>query len=156
VLVLVARSVLSVDIVVDNMKKKLRLGIVGCGVIGQTHAGAIASLPDAELVAVADMVPARAEALAARYGITPHSQMETMLDNERLDLVSICTPSGLHGRHAVQVMRSGSHVIVEKPMELRREAIIEMLRVQQEEGVLLSVISQHRFDPASKRVRALV
>jgi len=136
--------------------EKLRLGIVGCGVIGQTHAGAIASLPDAELVAAADVDPARAEALAARYGAAPYTSIQAMLDNERLDLVCICTPSGLHGRHAVQVMRSGRHVIVEKPMELRREAIVEMLRVQQEEGVLLSVISQHRFDPASKRVRALV
>jgi predicted dehydrogenase len=149
---MVAQSVLRVDIV----ETKLRLGIVGCGVIGQTHANAIASLPDAQLVAVADEDPARAETLAARYGATPYTDIQAMLDNERLDLVSVCTPSGLHARHAVQVMRSGHHVIVEKPMELRREAVIDMLRVQQEEGVLLSVISQHRFDPSSKRVRALV
>jgi UDP-N-acetyl-2-amino-2-deoxyglucuronate dehydrogenase len=53
-------------------------------------------------------------------------------------------------------MRSGRHVIVEKPMEIRREALDEMLRVQQETGVKLAVISQHRFDPPSQQVRLLV
>src|SRR2546430_3067011 len=79
-----------------------------------------------------------------------------MLDSEQVDVVIICTPSGLHGELARQVMRSGRHVIVEKPMEITREAMDEMLRVQQETGVKLAVISQHRFDAASQQVRQLV
>jgi UDP-N-acetyl-2-amino-2-deoxyglucuronate dehydrogenase len=65
-----------------------------------------------------------------------------MLDRERLDVVDISTPSG-------------RHVIVEKPMEIRREAIAGMLRVQRESGVKMAVISQHRFDRAAKRVYEL-
>src|SRR5438270_10124311 len=79
-----------------------------------------------------------------------------MLEREGLDVVIICTPSGKHGEHVCQVMRSGRHVIVEKPMEIRREALDEMLRVQRETGVKLAVISQHRFDPASQQVRKLL
>jgi len=138
------------------MTEKLRFGLVGCGVIGPTHAEALASLPDAQLAAVADIVPAAAQKLADTYNAIPYTSLQEMLARERLDVVIICTPSGLHGEHACQAMRLGCHVIVEKPMEIRRETIDEMLRVQQETGVKLAVISQHRFDPASQQVRRLV
>ena len=138
------------------MTEPLRFGLVGCGVSGPIHAEALASLPDAVLAAVADLVPERVHKLTERYGGTPYTDLESMLQQERLDVVIICTPSGMHGEHACMVMRSGRHVIVEKPMEIRREALDEMLRVQQETGVKLAVISQHRFDAASQQVRQLV
>ena len=137
------------------MTEPLRFGLVGCGVIGPVHAEALASLPDALLVAAADLDIERAQKLTATYGGTPYHDLQSMLQRERLDVVIICTPSGLHGEHACQVMRSGRHVIVEKPMEIRRETLDEMLRVQQETGVKLAVISQHRFDPAIQQVRQL-
>ena len=138
------------------MAKTLRFGIVGCGVIGPVHAEAIASLPDAQLVSVVDTNPQQAQKLARQYGARPYIQLQDMLDREPVDVVIICTPSGLHGELACQVMRSGRHVIVEKPMEITRDAIDEMLRVQQATGVKLAVISQHRFDQASLQVRELV
>src|SRR5216684_3776527 len=138
------------------MTEPLRFGLVGCGVIGPVHAEAIASLPDALLIAAADLDFERAQKLVGKYGGTPYHDLQSMLERERLDVVIICTPSGLHGEHACQVMRSGRHVIVEKPMEIRREALDAMLRVQQETGMKLAVISQHRFDPASQQVRRLV
>src|SRR2546423_6976926 len=138
------------------MTERLRFGLVGCGVIGPVHAEAISRLPDAVLVSVADLIPERAQTLAARYGATPYTDLSTMLEREGLDVVIICTPSGKHGEHVCQVMRSGRHVIVEKPMEIRRAALDEMLRVQRETGVKLAVISQHRFDPASQQVRKLL
>jgi UDP-N-acetyl-2-amino-2-deoxyglucuronate dehydrogenase len=149
------------------MTESLRFGLVGCGVIGATHADAIAGLPDAELVAVADIDMARAATLAARYDASAHGSIEEMLDaassprgapysGRPLDVVTICTPSGLHGAQACQVMRAGCHVLVEKPMDIRREALDEMLAVQREAGVQLAVVSQHRFDPASVRMHELV
>jgi len=138
------------------MMKNLRFGIVGCGVIGPYHAQAITSLPDAELVAVADLIPERAKKLAEKFQVTPYADFQEMLAREQLDVVDICTPSGLHREHASQAMRSRRHVIVEKPMEISRAAIAEMLRVQQEAGVKLAVISQHRFDPATRQVHDLV
>ncbi len=138
------------------MTEKLRFGIIGCGVIGPTHAEAIESLPDAQLVAVADPLEGRAQKLADKYGVTPYLDIQAMLDREQLDVVTICTPSGEHGKHACQAIRTGRHVIVEKPMEITRAAIDEMLRTQQEMGVKLSVISQHRFDPATQQMHTLV
>ncbi len=138
------------------MTEKLRFGLVGCGVIGPLHAEALASLPDAQLDAVTDIVAERAESLAARYGARAYTDMNVMLAREKLDVVTICTPSGMHGEHACCAMRAGCHVIVEKPMEIRLEAIDEMLRVQREQGVRLAVISQHRFDPATQQLRVLV
>jgi len=138
------------------MTEKLRFGIIGCGVIGRLHAEAITSLPDAQLVAVADIIPERAQELAEKYHVKPYSDFHEMLAREQLDVVDICTPSGQHGEEAIQVMRSRRHVIVEKPMDISREAIEEMLRVQQEAGVKLAVISQHRFDPVTREVHDLV
>lgn len=138
------------------MAVALRFGIVGCGVIGPVHAEAIASLPDAQLVSVVDLDAEKAQKLASQYGATHYTDLKRMLDRERVDVVIICTPSGLHGELACQVMRSGRHVIVEKPMEITREAIEEMVRVQQVTGMKLAVISQHRFDPASRQVHDLV
>lgn len=137
------------------MAEKLRFGLVGCGVIGPLHAQALASLADAELSAVTDCVAERAERLAGRYGAHAYTDMDEMLAREQLDVVTICTPSGLHGEHACRAMRAGCHVIVEKPMEIRREALEQMVRVQEEQKVKLAVISQHRFDPAVQRVRKL-
>jgi len=138
------------------MNEPLRFGIVGCGVIGPTHAEAITSLPDAQLIAVADPLPGRAQKLAEKYSVTPYTDIQEMLDREQLDVVTICTPSGEHGKHAQQAMRTGRHVIVEKPMEITGAAMDEMLRTQQEMGVKLSVISQHRFDPATQQIQQLV
>ncbi|HLI87575.1 MAG TPA: Gfo/Idh/MocA family oxidoreductase [Ktedonobacteraceae bacterium] len=138
------------------MAEKLRFGIVGCGVIGPFHAKAISSLPDAQLVAVADIEPEKARKLAEQYGVTPYSSLENMLSRERLDVVDVCTPSGMHGEHACQAMRAGCHVIVEKPMEITMQRIDEMLRTRQETGRKLAVISQHRFDEASMAVHQLI
>src|SRR5947207_12303007 len=104
------------------MTSKLRFGIVGAGVIGKLHAEAISSLPDAELVAIGDLVPERARKLGASFQGTPYADYQEMLEREQLDIIDICTPSGLHGEHACQVMRAGRHVIVEKPMEITHAA----------------------------------
>jgi UDP-N-acetyl-2-amino-2-deoxyglucuronate dehydrogenase len=138
------------------MTEKLRFGIVGCGVIGPMHAEAITILPNAELVAVADIVPEKAQQLAAKHHVQAYTDLQTMLDTEQLDVVDVCTPSGLHGEHACQIMRAGRHVIVEKPMEIKRERIEEMLQVQRETQRKLAVISQHRFDEATNRLHQLI
>ncbi len=138
------------------MTSKLRFGIVGAGVIGKMHAEALSNLPDAELVAIADCVLERAQKLGESFKATAYGDYQEMLEREQLDIIDICTPSGMHGEHACQAMRAGRHVIVEKPMEITHAAIAEMLRVQKATGVKMAVISQHRFDQASRKVYDLV
>ena len=138
------------------MSETIHFGLLGCGMIGPLHADAIASLPDAEVSAVVDVVLERAETLAARCGARAYTDLDTMLASENIEVVIIGLPSGMHGEYACRAMRAGCHVIVEKPMEIRREALDEMLRVQQETGRKLAVISQRRFDPGVQQVRKLI
>jgi predicted dehydrogenase len=138
------------------MTEKLRFGIIGCGVIGPLHAEAISELADAELVAVADIEPEKARKLAEKYQVPAYTDAQEMLERERLDVVDICTPSGMHGEHACQVMRAGRHVIIEKPMEIQHKRIEEILQVQKETGKKVAIISQHRFDKASMQVKQLL
>lgn len=138
------------------MSEPLRFGIIGCGVIGPTHANALASLDEARLVAVADVVPERARTLAEKHHVTPYSDPAEMLAREALDVVCVCTASGLHGEYAILAMRAGCHVVVEKPMELSIAAMDRMLAVQHDTRVKLAVISNHRFDAASQQVYALI
>ncbi|HTK06484.1 MAG TPA: Gfo/Idh/MocA family oxidoreductase [Ktedonobacteraceae bacterium] len=138
------------------MTEKLRFGIIGCGVIGPLHAEALKVIPDAELVAVADVVPEKAQKLGEKYNARAYTDAGEMLEREHLDVVDVCVPSGLHGQIAIQVMRAGSHVIIEKPIEIQHERIAEIIRVQKETGRKVAVISQHRFDPAAVQVHKLV
>ena len=138
------------------MKEPLRFAVVGCGVIGVTHAEAIVGLADAELTAVVDPIAERARSLGDRFAVRAYTDLGTMLDREPVEVVNICTPSGLHGEAACMAMRAGRHVIVEKPLEITLDAIDRVLHTQREAGVKLAVISQRRFDPASRQIRRLI
>lgn len=138
------------------MGKQLRFGIIGAGVIGLVHAKAITRLPDVHLAAVADRVPEKAEQLAKIYDLPAYTDIQEMIKKEELDIATICTPSGLHGEHASLAMRAGCHVIVEKPIEITLDSINNLLQVQQETGRKLAVISQHRFDESSRRLKRLI
>jgi predicted dehydrogenase len=130
--------------------------VLGCGIIGGTHAAAVAALPDAQLVAVADSDPARAAALGAAYGVPAYTGLPQMLAGSALDVVTIGTPSGLHAAQACAAMRAGCHVLVEKPMALTTADLDTLLEVQAATGRQLAVVSQHRFDPASREVQQRV
>ncbi len=135
----------------------LRFGIVGCGSIGPTHAGAIAQIGDAQLVAVADLLPDRAESMAKKFNVTSvYQKQEDLIADPHVDVVVICTPSGLHAGGAVKALQAGKHVIVEKPMEVSLAACDRMIAAQRSSGKKLTVISQHRFDLASRVVKDVI
>lgn len=138
------------------MQSKVKLGIVGCGVIGPKHAGIIAKLPHTELVAVADVIPARADALASEYGCRAYHSYEELLQQEDIQCISVCTPSGLHGEMAIAAMESQKHVIVEKPLEISLEKIDAMIRTSEETGMTLAGIFNYRFNSASIRLKKAV
>ena len=135
--------------------KKIRFGILGCGVIAPTHAGALKQLAgDAELVAVADVVPARAAELGGRFGVTKiYPSDDALIADPDVDAVIVTTPSGLHAQSTVKALRGGKHVVVEKPMDITLAACDAMIAAERESGNVLTVISQHRFDHATLAVR---
>ena len=137
------------------MPNTLQSAIVGCGVIGPTHADALKALASegAHLAACADAVPERAAALAAKYGAAAKS-LEDVLADPAIDIVHVCVPSGLHAEIGVRALEAGKHVIAEKPMDVSLAACDRLLAAQKASGKRLAVISQHRFDKASVDVKA--
>jgi UDP-N-acetyl-2-amino-2-deoxyglucuronate dehydrogenase len=136
--------------------ERLRFGILGCGVIGPHHARAIAKLDGAELVAAADVVPELAVKLATEYGCSAFSSLEEMLSGADLDVVCVCTPSGMHAEDAIAALEAGKDVVVEKPVDVTLEAADRLLAVQQATGGRVAVVSQHRFDAAARAVHDAV
>ena len=137
--------------------EKLRFGIVGCGGIGPTHAGALGQIADAELVAVADVVAERAGALANKHGVARvYGDHAALLADPDVDAVCICTPSGMHADQAVEALRAGKHVVVEKPMDVSLAACDRLIAAEDETGRTLAIISQHRFDAATVLVKEAV
>ena len=99
--------------------KSLRIGIVGCGKIADGHAEVVKHLPGAKLAAVCDREPLLAEQLAVRYGVPAwYGDLAQMLERERLDVVHITTPPGVHLPITRQCVAAGAHVFLEKPLAL--------------------------------------
>src|SRR6185312_15625715 len=102
------------------MESQIRFAIVGCGRVAGNHLDAIARLPRAAIAAVCDLDIARARAYSDTFGAPWYTNYHEMLLAEAIDVVSIATPSGMHPRHAVDVMEQHrKHVVIEKPMALR-------------------------------------
>ena len=130
------------------MEQCFKFGIIGCGLISHVHAAAIASLPQAILVGVADNNPERAEAFAKQYSVHAYENTTKLLEDPEIDIVCICTPSGFHAEGAQEALRHGKHVVLEKPMALTTESAKAVLELCKQHNRLLTVISQWRFAPS--------
>lgn len=136
--------------------KKVRFGIVGCGHIARTHAKEILALPQAELAAICDIDPEIMRSFTRRYGVTGCRDYAEMLERKDLDVVVICTPSGLHAEMGVMAASAGKHVLVEKPMALTLEDADMLIDTCEKKGVLLSVVLQNRFKPPCRLLKSAV
>lgn len=133
------------------------MAIVGCGRISKNHFGAIAKHQDAlELVAVCDVDAETLRAHEQQYGVKGYAQLEDMLRSEKIDLVALCTPSGLHADQAVLVARYGVHVMTEKPMATRWADGLRMVRACDEARVRLFVVKQNRRNPTLQLLKRAV
>jgi UDP-N-acetyl-2-amino-2-deoxyglucuronate dehydrogenase len=130
------------------MPDPMRFAIVGAGVIGQSHAKALDTLEGSELVAVADVVPGMAEALAAPRGADAVDDLAKVLARDDVDAVSICVPSGLHADIAVAALEAGKHVLIEKPIDVTLAAADRIIEAERRSGRVATVISQRRFQPS--------
>jgi len=125
----------------------IRFALIGCGTIAPMHADAISRTDGGTLVAVASRRAEQAQAFAAARGIAWEPDVSSLLARGDVDVVTICTPSGLHVEMAVAALGAGKHVIVEKPLAVslaQADAAIEAARAS---GRMLAVISQLRFAP---------
>lgn len=130
-----------------------KLTIVGAGVIGRHHGTVVDDLDGAvDLVAVVDPVAERAQEVAGPRGAATYASLTDALRDSDTDLVAICTPTGTHGALAIEALEAGRDVVIEKPAEITPAKIDEIIAARDRSGRLVSVISQHRFDPSTRLV----
>ncbi len=131
---------------------KIKFAIIGCGRIAQRHAEHINNY--GELVAVCDNVVDKAKLLGEKYHAKIYSSAEELLANEKtVDVVSICTPNGLHATLAIAALKAGFHVLVEKPMALTVYDCGEMIKAAEQANKRLFAIKQNRFNPPVAAVK---
>ena len=125
--------------------RPVRLAVVGCGRIAEKHFQAITQHPSAlELVAVCDTDPQALVKASETTGATALSDYHQLLTNPDIDVVALCTPSGLHARQTIEAAAVGKHIITEKPMATRWQDGVQMVRACDDAGVRLFVVKQNR------------
>jgi predicted dehydrogenase len=138
------------------MKKQIiNFAIIGCGRIAQRHAEHINNI--GKLVAVCDVITEKATTLAKKYSAKAYTSIDDMLAAEKgIDVVSICSPNGLHSEHTIAALRSGFHVLCEKPMALSVEDCGEMIKEAEKANRRLFIVKQNRFNPPVAAVKSLI
>lgn len=132
----------------------VRFAILGCGRISTSHLDAIKNAPGAELAAVCDIDEEKARHAALQYGLKQwYTHFEDMLCKEAIDVVCICTPSGMHCEHTVIAAKAGKHVLCEKPLDVTREKVDRMIHACSEAKVFLGGIFQRRTNLAAINTR---
>lgn len=134
----------------------IRFALIGCGHIAKRHAQCIAAHPDAELVSAYDIKPEKTYALATEFDIDAAETLEDLISRDDVDVVSICTPNGLHFEHTVAALKAGKDVLVEKPMALKREDCEEMVNLSMKNNKRLFVVKQNRYNPPVKALKKLI
>jgi UDP-N-acetyl-2-amino-2-deoxyglucuronate dehydrogenase len=133
----------------------LKFALIGCGRIGKRHAEHIIS--NGKLVAVCDIDITKAESFGKQYNVASYSSIEILLLREQeIDIVSICTPNGLHAEHTIKALNKGNHVLCEKPMGINVHECGEMIKAAERANKRLFIVKQNRFNPPVVAVKKLI
>ena len=138
--------------------KKLKVGIIGTGWIAESHIQSYQRMPDVEIVALADLIPGKAEAFAEEWGVKGaryYPDHLSMLEAEELDAVSVCTYNMTHAVCTIDALNRGVNVLLEKPMCVTTEEAVEIIRAEKKSGKVLSIGFQPRFDPNMQQIKKL-
>ena len=142
-----------------DMSKIVRVGIIGCGWIAEAHVKQYLKCPDVVIVAGSDIIPGKAAKFFEKMGVEGaacYESTEEMLEKEDLDVVSVCTYNSQHAPCAIQAMKAGVDVMLEKPFTVTLEEAAEVMRVEKETGRLLSIGFQPRMDENMKMIKKIV
>ncbi|XOK61976.1 Gfo/Idh/MocA family protein [Paenibacillus elgii] len=140
----------------SDQPRKVRFAVVGCGGISSSHFTGIERAPEAELAAVCDVDADRAEQYGVKYGVKAYTDYGQLLMDPDVDVVCLCTPSGMHAGQTIQAAEAGKHVVCEKPMAIRLSDAERMIEACDVIGVKLATIFPRRMSPASRFVKKLL
>jgi predicted dehydrogenase len=142
-----------------DASKKVKIGIIGTGWIAASHIHEYLKMPDVEVVALADLVPGKAEAFGKKYGCETarcYLSGHEMLEAEELDGVSICTYNTQHAPCTIDALEHGVNVMLEKPFTVTTEEAIEVMRAEKKSGKILTIGFQPRLSENMKRIKDIV
>lgn len=125
--------------------RPLRVAVVGGGVMGKYHAAIYAALPEVRLAAVVDPDPARRTEAALAFGCGAYADIVSMLANEDIDAASVAAPTAMHYALTRQLLESGVHVLVEKPVATDVQQALSLMELSQRNGMVLQVGHITRF-----------
>ncbi len=129
--------------------------IIGCGRIAQRHAEQMEK--HGKLVAVCDIIPEKADELAAIYTAKAYYSISELLKHEtEVDIISICTPNGLHASHTIKALQAGHDVLCEKPLCIQVNEGNKMIEAAAEAGKKLFVVKQNRYNPPVVFLKKLI
>ena len=147
------------ETVVDDNGKKIKVGIIGTGWIAEAHVLNYLKCPDVEIVAAADLIDGKAEKFCKANGIEGvrlYPDHKSMIDNEELDAVSVCTYNRTHAQCSIYALEHGVNVLLEKPMCVTLDEAVAICKAEKKSGKILSIGFQPRFDENMKMLKKVV
>ena len=145
-----------------DTNRKMRVGIIGCGWIADSHVACYKAMPDVEIVAGADIIPGKAAAFMKKHGIegakTDYASHKEMLDDEslQLDAVSVCTYNRQHAEPSIYALKKGINVMLEKPFTVTLDEAVEVMKAEKESGKVISIGFQPRLDANMQQIKKIV
>jgi predicted dehydrogenase len=136
--------------------RQLNVGVIGLGEIGAIHCDALMQLPQAKLLAVADIDEVRAKHMAQQTGAKPYQNYQELLAREDIDAVIIATPDHLHKEPCIHAAKAGKHILVEKPIAMTVEDAGAILEAVEKAKVKLMVGFTLRFFPQYQHAKTSI
>jgi UDP-N-acetyl-2-amino-2-deoxyglucuronate dehydrogenase len=135
---------------------KINFAVIGCGHIGKRHAEMIMRHPEAELVAIADTLPAE-QVNVHSWGIPFYNSIEQLLEaDHQIDVINIATPNGFHVEHALKALKADKHVVIEKPLALCRTEAEKVIHKSFKVNRHVFGVMQNRFSPPSVWIKDMI
>ena len=140
-----------------NKSKKINVAILGCGRIASFHAKAITANKNLRLVGICDLNNKRINTMLKLYKANSYKNIHEMINNENIDVIAICTPSGMHFPHAYEIIKSYKlHVVIEKPIVLNLSQLNKLNLIRKSKKVFIAPIHQYRFNKCVQRVKKAI
>ena len=139
--------------------RKVKVGIIGTGWIAEAHAIEYLKMPDVEIVALADLIPGKAEAFAAKHGITGckfYPSDRALIDAGEVEAVSICTYNAQHAEPTIYALEHGVNVLLEKPFTVTLDEAVKVCRAEKKSGKILTIGFQPRMSANMQMIKKIV
>ena len=136
--------------------KKIGVAVIGTGFWGKNHARAYKEIDSTNLIAICDVNPERAQAIASQYGVKAYTDSLQMLKDKEIEAVSVCTWSTVLAQEAFKALAAGKHVLVEKPMAADSKQAEKLQETAEENGLHLTVGFLTRFIPGLQNIQQAI